>query len=148
MAERHHSAGVIPYRVTDEDELEVLVLYARTNDWEFPKGSVEEGEELQQAAIREFAEETGFNDIRLVDGFSDEYSYEFTFKGTDIYKTVYMFIGYVFDEDQSPDLSKEHSEYEWVTVDEARSRIYHDGPRGVLERGVRHLRNNTVYPFD
>jgi predicted NUDIX family NTP pyrophosphohydrolase len=61
------SAGLLLYRVTDTG-VEVLLLHpggpywARKNEgaWTIPKGAAEPGEELLEAAQREFREETGF----------------------------------------------------------------------------------------
>ena len=46
------SAGAILFRDT-RGRREYLLLKSRPGDWEFPKGGVEGGEELQQTAIRE-----------------------------------------------------------------------------------------------
>lgn len=58
------SAGILLYR-TVEAQLEVFLthpggpIYGHKDVWSIPKGEVDEGETLQQAAIREFYEETG-----------------------------------------------------------------------------------------
>ncbi|HHN65549.1 MAG TPA: NUDIX domain-containing protein [Nitrospirae bacterium] len=61
------SAGILLYRKRDKN-LEVFLvhpggpLWAKKDEgvWSIPKGLIEEGEDLLQAAIREFEEETGF----------------------------------------------------------------------------------------
>ncbi len=61
------SAGLLMYRIADEG-LEVLLVHPggpywqRKDDgaWTIPRGQVEAGEEYLAAAIREFAEETGW----------------------------------------------------------------------------------------
>jgi predicted NUDIX family NTP pyrophosphohydrolase len=61
------SAGLLMYRI-EVGELEVLLAhpggpYYRKKDegvWSIPKGEVEQGEVLLEAAKREFAEEIGF----------------------------------------------------------------------------------------
>lgn len=61
------SAGILPYRKR-EGELEVFLVhpggpfFAKKDEgvWTIPKGRVEKGEEPLAAALREFAEETGF----------------------------------------------------------------------------------------
>ena len=59
------SAGIIPFRVNDQGELEFFVGHPGGNHnkfsdyWAFLKGCVEENEDEGEAAIREFKEETG-----------------------------------------------------------------------------------------
>ncbi len=55
-----HAAGGI---VSNEKD-EILLIY-RLEKWDFPKGKVEEGEEYEEAAVREVEEETGLQGITL-----------------------------------------------------------------------------------
>lgn len=67
MARTRLSAGLLVYRVRS-GQLEVLLghpggpLFRKKDDdaWSIPKGEPDTGEDLLQAAIREFREETGF----------------------------------------------------------------------------------------
>jgi 8-oxo-dGTP pyrophosphatase MutT (NUDIX family) len=61
------SAGGIPYRLAGEGTREVALIHRPSyDDWTFPKGKVEVGEEPEQAALREVGEETGLR-VRLAD---------------------------------------------------------------------------------
>lgn len=61
------SAGGIPYRLAGDGQREVALIHRPSyDDWTFPKGKLEVGEEPEQAALREVAEETGFR-VRLAD---------------------------------------------------------------------------------
>lgn len=55
-------AGVVPYRLSEAGEPEVLLVTARTasRQWIFPVGDVDPGETLPQAAARECHEESGY----------------------------------------------------------------------------------------
>ena len=51
-------AGVIPFRRVDDD-VEFLVVTSKRGKWIFPKGIVEPGESLEDAAEKEGREEAG-----------------------------------------------------------------------------------------
>jgi 8-oxo-dGTP pyrophosphatase MutT (NUDIX family) len=124
------SAGAILFRDT-RGRREYLLLKSRPGDWEFPKGGVENGEELQQTAIREVKEEAGIDDFRLIDGFRDEYDYVFQADGQTIHKTVHLFIAESFE--ASAELSTEHRDLQWRDYEQAINTITQDGPREILE---------------
>lgn len=58
------AAGAVCWRNGAEGIEVALIHRPRYNDWSWPKGKVEPGETLPEAAIREVREETGF-DVRL-----------------------------------------------------------------------------------
>lgn len=134
--EKAVSSGIIPYRDT-KDEIEYLVIKSRTSDWEFPKGTVEKGEELQQTALREMAEETGISDVKIIDGFRKDYNYRFTVDGGVINKTVHLFIGHCFD--SSVSLSKEHTDYQWRRFNTAKNTLTHSSTTKILKSADSHI---------
>jgi 8-oxo-dGTP pyrophosphatase MutT (NUDIX family) len=135
------SAGAILFRNT-RGRREYLLLKSRPGDWEFPKGGVEGGEELQQTAIREVKEEAGIEDFRLVDGFRDEYDYRFQANGKTIHKTVHLFIAKSYE--ASAELSTEHRDLQWRDYEQAINTITQDGPREILEDAHQFLEENDV----
>ena len=60
--EKHHSAGGV---LINDHKFYLIFKYTK-NEWKIPKGHVEEGESLQETALREVREETGFNNIEFV----------------------------------------------------------------------------------
>ncbi|MGY5453416.1 NUDIX hydrolase [Agarivorans sp. MS3-6] len=89
--------------------------------WQAVTGGMEEGENIQQTAVREVYEETNLRIARLQ---STNFSYRFLIKdqwrdtygyaADDILETV--FCAEVCDE---PILSNEHSDYQWLPYNEA-----------------------------
>ena len=55
-------AGVVAYRYKNENEVEILLITARSSPstWIFPVGTVKSGESLQETAARECLEESGY----------------------------------------------------------------------------------------
>ena len=135
------SAGAILFRDT-RGRREYLLLKSRPGDWEFPKGGVEGGEELQQTAIREVTEEAGIEDFRLIDGFREDYDYVFEANGDRIHKTVHLFIAKSFE--ASAELSSEHRDLQWRDYEQAINTITQDGPRDILREAKGFLENNGV----
>jgi 8-oxo-dGTP pyrophosphatase MutT (NUDIX family) len=60
MAERIIAAGGI---VKNEDD-KILFIYRR-GKWDLPKGKLDDGESIEECAVREVEEETGLRNIRL-----------------------------------------------------------------------------------
>jgi phosphohistidine phosphatase len=59
MAGAHRKAAVIPYRIRKKRVEVALVTTSGGKGWVLPKGSVDEGEGVRDAAIREAEEEAG-----------------------------------------------------------------------------------------
>src|SRR5262249_45670170 len=77
---------------TESGSLEVLLVHRpRYNDWSFPKGKLEPGETLEQAAIREVEEETGLTCSLVKELTISRYQYR-TRKGELQPKAVHYFL--------------------------------------------------------
>lgn len=60
MRRRVRAAGGIVYRSRDDGVVEILLVHRPAyDDWSFPKGKLERGEDEETAAVREVEEETG-----------------------------------------------------------------------------------------
>ncbi len=150
------SCGVIPFRRTDEG-VEYLLLHSamvRNPDaaWEFPKGSLEEGESEVEAALRELREETCITQVELLPDFRDEVHYQYRRAGRPIEKTVVFFTGEVSDWSPVPPAppTREHGPHPregiwfvWANEVDATRRLFHPGMRKLLGRA-----SFFLYEFD
>jgi len=88
---REYTAGGVVFRRLDGDRVEILMIQDRLGRWTIPKGHVEEGESLEQTALREVAEETGLTHFRLGEKL-DKLHFFYRREGKLIFMTTYVFL--------------------------------------------------------
>lgn len=59
MEKVHISSGGVIYRISDKNQIEILLLHKKNGSRHLPKGTQKEGESLEKTALREIKEETG-----------------------------------------------------------------------------------------
>ena len=134
------SAGGVVYR-RDGDAIEVILASRRTRRgdlaWGLAKGGVEEGESMEQAAIREVLEETGLT-VKL-EGSLGETKYFYVWGDARIRKTVHFFL-MRFTGGDPRDRDDEMEEVRWFPLERALKRAAYRGEREILERAAERLR--------
>ena len=111
------AAGAVVFRRT-AGGIRLLVLRAFKN-WDFPKGSVEAGEDQLDTARREVEEETGLGNLDFP--FGDEHKETLPYAANKIARYYLAETAeHAIELPVSPELGRpEHHEYRWVTYDEA-----------------------------
>jgi len=104
--------------------------------WSLPKGHVEAGETVEQAAIREVAEETGITGRIL----GELGTIDFWFVAPDrrVHKTVHHFLLEAVDGELS-DEDVEVVEVAWMTLDELATRLAYPDERALLVKAREQL---------
>ena len=111
------ASGAVVFRRTPRG-VKLLVLRAY-NNWDFPKGLVEAGEDQLACAKRELKEETGLAAVDFP--FGEEYRETLPYSGN---KVARYYLGETEEVEIDLPVSKElgrpeHHEYRWVTQDTA-----------------------------
>ncbi|HID04211.1 MAG TPA: NUDIX domain-containing protein [Candidatus Caldiarchaeum subterraneum] len=117
---KEKSAGAVVFYDNGQEPEYLLLLY-EAGHWDFPKGGIEEGETEIQTALREVKEETGLNNVKIIDGFKWEIQYNYRKNRNLVRKTVVFFLAE--SETKDVTLSYEHKDYTWLPYEEAYSKL-------------------------
>lgn len=85
---REISAGGVVYNTKTKKLLLIKDSYGR---WSLPKGLIDKGETVEQAALREVEEETGLKNLKIIKKLGS-IKYIYTLKGQKIFKIVTFFL--------------------------------------------------------
>lgn len=108
------SSGCVVYK-REGDDIYLLMILDRFGYWTFPKGKVEDGESLEETAIREVEEETG---LRVkIERYIRETNYTYTNENREsIEKTVYWYLASATSGELNPRYG-EIRKAKWVQID-------------------------------
>lgn len=114
MKTEHSAGGVILQKTTNT--WQVLLIKDMSGKWTFPKGKIEKGETIEEAAIREICEETG---ISHLDYKAPLPSIFYTFKRKGIVQKTVDYMIFLSTSSQKIILQKEEgiSDAKWIDID-------------------------------
>lgn len=120
------AAGVIPVRLQDGVLQVALVHRAKYDDWSWPKGKLDHGEDFASAAVRETLEETGLR-VRLGRPLPDV---RYQLRGSGQGKLVRYWVGEAIGGDGV--LEHEVDRVEWLSPTLAERRLSYEHDRALL----------------
>lgn len=125
------AGGVVCRKVGDSVEI-LVSKHSGYHKWVLPKGRVEEGERVEETALREVEEEAGVK-AKIITSLGDPEEYVYTFNGEKVFKKVYYFLmEYVEGDTASHDFEME--DVQWVSFEKAIELMGYEGAKQVLER--------------
>jgi len=110
------SAGGIVFRKRD-GRLDVLLITDSYGKPAFPKGHVEKGETIEEAALRETKEEVNLEDLKIITKIGVT-KFWFTAGGERVHKTLHLFLMESEDPAAEPSPQYEIQGCEWVPIEE------------------------------
>ena len=141
---REFSAGGAVYKKTGDTVLWLIIKPTPSvdfpkNRYQLPKGHVEPGERVIDAALREVLEETGIK-ATIIKKILDS-KYVFPFRGEKIFKVVTFFLmEYVSGE---PTVNDEAEEILWLSYVEAYKQLTYSSDKQVLKKASEMFASST-----
>lgn len=91
-----------------------ILFIRRLGKWDLPKGKIEKGESLEQAALREVEEETGLKTLILEQFINNTFHIYYERNGDRVLKTTYWFrMKHVGEETATPQTEEGITEVAW-----------------------------------
>ena len=122
------SCGAVVYRNIGGTIRYLLIKNRRSSNWSFPKGHVEDGETLEETAIREVYEEAGIR-IKIFPGFLSKSQYTIQNR---IQKTVQIFAA-TTDDEQTRIQPEEIEDYIWLPFESAYNCLKFENDKTILK---------------
>jgi 8-oxo-dGTP pyrophosphatase MutT (NUDIX family) len=123
----------------------VLLIRDPYRNWGLPKGHLEEGEDTQQAAVREVAEETGLDQLEIGPEVGT-INWFFRRRGTLVHKFCTFFLMRSTHGDAIPELGEGITECVWLPFPDAIERLTYENARETL-KSVQELLQSAKAPF-
>ena len=126
------SAGGVVVRIADGRPLFLLIRDSYRN-WGFPKGHLEPGETADAAAMREVAEETGLQTLRLR-GEIEAIDWYFRFRGRLIHKVCHFYLMETDSSATCPQRDEGITACRWEPFERESDLVSYENARAVLRR--------------
>lgn len=131
------SAGGVVFRKKD-GKIEILVIKDSYGRNAFPKGHVEKGETIEQAAIRETAEEVNLSDLKSIKKLG-AINFWYTYQGERIYKTIHYFLVESLDSNAEPEASREIQGCYWLPLDKLNELETYKDLKPIISKTIKSL---------
>ncbi len=138
----HVSAGGVLY---DPRQKKVYLIYKKERkEWLLPKGHIVDGEGVEETALREIKEETGYANIELIkNGLLGKTEFEFELNGKKAFKVVYYYLTKLLAGDfiETKERQNEGLGGAWLDLNKAIKLANHDDIKQVLEKATFLVKN-------
>jgi len=148
--EKEKSAGAIIFR-REGGNIYYLLLHYESGHWDFPKGHIENEEEIQETVLREVKEETGLEDIKFIQGFKEEIQYffrrsygqrtKFQEQSSTRLPLIFKKVLFYLTETSKKDIriSPEHLSFKWLLFEEALKKTTYKNAKEILRKAHQFL---------
>ena len=141
------SLGVVPVFKDTNSELLFCLVQHQGEHWGFPKGHLDKNESEEETALRELKEETGLQEVKLVQDISFNQNYVFEKDGIKYDKSVKYFLGLVANKDTNTltEFTDEITGMKWLPYKETRDLITFENAKAVFDEAWEYILSHRLF---
>jgi len=114
------AAGGVVYNKNKE-----ILFIKRLGKWDLPKGKIEKGESLEQAALREVEEETSLTELILEEFINNTFHIYTERNGERVLKTTYWFrMTYLGEKPAKPQIEEGITDVSWKNNEQIKNEVF------------------------
>lgn len=113
--------------LVENENQEILMIYRR-GKWDLPKGKLDEGETLEECAVREVKEETGLKNIQLLNFLVTTYHTYHAFNQFILKETYWYRMKTISAQKLTPQTEEDIVQIEWVKPEGMPEKLIHTYP--------------------
>lgn len=137
------AGGVIFRRNSKSNEIEILLIQDAKDRWTIPKGHIEEGENSKETAEREIREETGLQEMKVLNWLG-KINFRYRRASSLVLMTTEIFLVKALGD--TNDLTPEEwmNGIEWFTAAEALDKIEYEDIGKIILLGLKKIRQSNI----
>ncbi len=137
---REPTAGGIVYRRNAKGGIEILLIQDAKDRWTIPKGHIEEGESAKQTAEREIGEETGLQEMKVLNWLG-KINFRYRRQQSLVLMTTEIFLVKALGDTDALQPEDWMNGIKWFSANEALDKIEYEDIGKIILLGLKKIRN-------
>jgi ADP-ribose pyrophosphatase YjhB (NUDIX family) len=137
------AGGIIFRRNPTSKEIEILLIQDAKNRWTIPKGHIEEGESSKETAEREIREETGLQEMKVMNWLG-KINFRYRRQQSLVLMTTEIFLVHALGDTDKLKPEDWMNGIKWFTAAEALDKIEYEDIGKIILLALKKIRNTSL----